>query len=120
MDGAVCREILANNLLPSVRALKRGRGSVFQHDDDLKHTARAAKEWLRKQHLKVPEWPRPSADLNPIESLWREPKVRVAQRQPRKLKDLEMVCVEELAEIPAAACKPGQELQETYGFCTKY
>uniref|UniRef100_A0AAY5KJB4 Transposase Tc1-like domain-containing protein n=1 Tax=Esox lucius TaxID=8010 RepID=A0AAY5KJB4_ESOLU len=44
MDGAMYREILANNLLPSVRALKMGRGWVFQHDNDPKHTARATKE----------------------------------------------------------------------------
>ena len=43
MDGAMYREILANNLLPSVRALKMGRGWVFQHDNDQKHTARATK-----------------------------------------------------------------------------
>ena len=47
MHGAIYREILANNLLPSVRALKMGRGWVFQHDNDPKHTARATKEWLR-------------------------------------------------------------------------
>ncbi len=44
MDGAMFCEILANNLLPSVRALKMGRGWVFQHDNDPKHTARATKE----------------------------------------------------------------------------
>ncbi|KAI4893024.1 hypothetical protein NFI96_034245 [Prochilodus magdalenae] len=30
-------KILGNNLLPSLRALKMGRGWVFQHDNDLKH-----------------------------------------------------------------------------------
>ena len=32
MNGAMYREILGDNLLPSVRALKMGRGWVFQHD----------------------------------------------------------------------------------------
>ncbi|KAK6323112.1 hypothetical protein J4Q44_G00054510 [Coregonus suidteri] len=65
MDGAMYREILANNLLPS---------------------------------------PSQSPDLNPIEHLWRELKVRIAQRQPRNLKDLEKVCMEEWAKIPDAVC----------------
>ncbi|KAK6324050.1 hypothetical protein J4Q44_G00063890 [Coregonus suidteri] len=102
--GPCIREILANNLLPSVRALKMGRGWAFKHDNDPKHTARATKEWLRKKHLKVLEWPSQSPDLNPIENLWRELKVHIAQRQPRNLKDLEKVCMEEWAKIPAAVC----------------
>ena len=94
-----------------------GRGWVFQHDNDPKHKARATKEWLRKKHLKVLEWPSQSPDLKPIEHLWRELKVCIAQREPRNLKDLEKVCMEEWAKIPAAVCKPGQELQEAYDLC---
>ena len=37
-------------------------------------------------------------------NLWRELKVCIAQRQPRNLKDLEKVCMEEWAKIPAAVC----------------
>ncbi|KAJ4927081.1 hypothetical protein JOQ06_014818 [Pogonophryne albipinna] len=54
MNGAMYREILSDNLLPSARALKMKRGWVFQHDNDPKHTARAMKEWLRKKHFKGP------------------------------------------------------------------
>jgi hypothetical protein len=50
MNGAMYREILSENLLPSARALKIKRGWVFQHDNDPKHTARTTKEWLCKKH----------------------------------------------------------------------
>ncbi len=128
MNGAMYRELLSENLLPSARALKMKRGWVFQHDNDPKHTTRPMKEWLRKKHFKVLEWPSQSPDLNPIENLWRELKVRVAQRQPQNITALEETCMEEWAKIPATVC---ENLVKTYrkrltsviankGYITKY
>ncbi|KAJ4937749.1 hypothetical protein JOQ06_002380 [Pogonophryne albipinna] len=55
MNGAMYREILSDNLLPSARALKMKRGWVFQHDNDPKHTTRATKEWLQEELKKLRE-----------------------------------------------------------------
>ncbi len=114
--------------LKPVRALKMGRGWVFQHDNDPKHTAKATKEWLKKKHIKVQEWPSRSPDLNPIENLWRELKVRVAKHQPRNLNDLERICKEEWDKIPPEMCanlvannkKRLTSVIANKGFATKY
>ncbi len=114
--------------LNPARALKMCRGWVFQHDDDPNHTAKATKEWLKKKHIKVLEWPSQSPDLNPIENLWRWLKVRVAKRQPRNLNDLERICKEEWNKIPPEMCanllanykKHLTSVIANKGFATKY
>ena len=60
MKRPMYRRILDESLLASARTLKMGRGWVFQHDNDPKHTARATKGWLKK--------PSQSPDLNPIKN----------------------------------------------------
>ncbi len=128
MDGAMYHKILDEILLPSARTMKMGRGWVFQHDNDPKHTAKATKEWLKKKHIEVLEWPSQSPDLNPIENLWREMKVRVSKRQLRNLNDLERICKEEWTKIPPEMCanlvtnykKRLTSVLANKGFCTMY
>ncbi|CDQ63109.1 unnamed protein product [Oncorhynchus mykiss] len=131
MDGAMYRQILGENLFPSARALKMGRGWVLQYDNDPKHTIKATKEWLKKKHIKVLEWPSQSPDLNPIEHLWRELKVQVAKRHSRNLNDLDKICKEEWDKIPPEMCANLVTTTRNYkkclnsviankGFSTKY
>lgn len=81
--------------------------------DNLKHKGEfwksvlwsvSQKLFLKDTKIKVLEWPSQSPDLNPIENLWRELKVRVHARRPSNLHDLEQFAKEEWAKIPQETC----------------
>ncbi len=96
--------------------------------NDPKHTAKATKEWLKTKHIKVLEWSSQSTDLNPIENMWKGLGVRVDNRQPRNLNDLERTYKEEWDKIPLEICsnlvanykKRLTSVIANKGFATKY
>ncbi|KAI4898031.1 hypothetical protein NFI96_003273 [Prochilodus magdalenae] len=98
-------KILNNNIRQSAEKLGLGNRWTFQHDNDPKHTAKVVKKWLADKNINVLQWPSQSPDLNPIENLWRELKIRVMARRPSNLKELEIITKDEWAKIPVETCK---------------
>ncbi len=96
MNCALYQKILKENILPSVCDLKLKHTCVMQQDNDPKHTSKSTSEWLKKNKIKVLEWP----SQNPIEMLWHDLKQSLHARKPSNVAELKQFCKEEWAKIP--------------------
>ena len=81
--GHMYKDILENNLFQSAVKLNLGKNTVFQHDNDPKHTAHIVKNWFNKQRIERLNWPPFSPYMNPIEHLWDEAERRMKKHQPK-------------------------------------
>ncbi len=100
MNSQMYCSILKEKMLPSLRAL--GRRALFQHDNDPKHTSKATVGFLKKNRVKVIQWPSMSPDLNPIEHLWGILKRQVEHHSPSSIQSLKEVILEEWKKIDLA------------------
>ena len=81
MDRFLYREILRKNLFQSRQKLGLENSFVFQHDNDLKHTAGLVKDWLKQKKIETLNWSRFSLDMKPIEDLWDELQRRMKKQR---------------------------------------
>lgn len=103
MDSQVYCDILKAKMLPTLRSL--GRQGLFQQDNDPKHSSRMTKAFLKKEKVKVMEWPSMSPDLNPIEHIWGVLKRKVSERKPKNITELKEVIQEEWKGISTETCQ---------------
>ncbi len=92
MNSALYQKILKGNVRPSVCDLKLKHTWVMQQDNDPKHTSKFTSEWLKKNKIKLLDWPSQSPDLNPIEMLWHDLKQSIHARKPSNVAELKQFC----------------------------
>lgn len=101
---------------------------IFMHDNDPKHTAKVVKNWLSDEKIPVLDWPAQSPDLNPIENLWNDVKVKVGQQKCKNSDDLWKAIKEAWDSIPLDKCRKLIEslprrceaVKRNKGYSTKY
>ena len=93
MNANMYCAILKQSMIPSSRGL--GRSTVFQYDNDPKHSYKTTTALLKKLRVKVMDWPSMSPDLNPIEHLWAILKWKVEERKISNIHQLRDVLMEE-------------------------
>ena len=79
--------------------------SVFQHDNNPKHTSKTTIALLKRLRVKAMDWPSISPDLNPIEHLWGILKWKVEVCKVSNICQLCDIVMEEWKSIPVATCE---------------
>lgn len=103
IDGIMNKEkyldILKRNITTSARKLGLSRQFIFQQDSDPKHTSHIVSKWLKDKRIKVLDWCPQSPDLNPIEHLWSQLKMKVREQNPRNINELKEIVKQEWDKI---------------------
>ena len=77
MDRFYYRDILEQNLQPSIKHFKLDQQCIFMHDNGRKHTSGLIKDWSKRKRIQTLRSPPYLPDFNPMENLWGELERRV-------------------------------------------
>lgn len=72
---------------------------------DPKHSSKVVKEWFNKERVEVLSWPAQSPDLNPIENLWNDVKVKIGGKNFKNADELWEGIKKEWNSIPVSRCR---------------
>ena len=128
MDRFYYRDILEQNLFPSIDKLKLEQQCHLTLDNDPKHTSGLDKNRLKQKRIQTLPWPSFSPDLNPIENLWDGLERKVKKHQPKHPQELELQLTQEwnnieLSELEKLVDSVASRLYERVkmkGYPTKY
>ncbi|HYN44572.1 MAG TPA: IS630 family transposase [Candidatus Limnocylindrales bacterium] len=82
LDAELYSEILRHELMDTIDYYQMDcADTIFQQDNDPKHTSQKAQDALDEIGLDVMEWPAQSPDLNPIEQYWNHLKKQMRERK---------------------------------------
>ena len=96
-DARRYQTILGLNLVSSAHQFWPRGQWWFQQDNASQHKAATSREWFDNHGIDVIDWPAWSPDLNPIEELWHDLKLRVYGQNPKTMGELEHAITTEWA-----------------------
>ena len=94
MNSEVFWPMLSAHIIQPNASELIGRRFTVQMDNDLKHTAKATKEFFKAKKWNVMQWPSQSLDLNLIEHAFHLLKTKLKGKCPKNKQELKIVAVE--------------------------